>query len=412
MFYKTLLAASCACTLVAAQLYGAPPAAALPQVKTSAEFAKPMTEAVELVKARQYSPALKKVNQVAALASTQAERLSVEQLRTAIYSGLGRTNDLIVSLERQLKIGGLPTSTVKAHRKTLAGLYEKSGGHEKAMSLTRAFLKDYGGSPDQYAFVASDALDRDDYTSAIRYAEKAIAGAKAAGKDVPDAWRQIVMGARYKSGDQEGYYRAVENAAGEAPKADYFRILSQYARQAPGFHQADHQLDIYRALAAAGVPLSPDERADMAERALSRGLGNEAAQIMAPLAHSGYAGIDATKVERLKRLKARIDADAARASERLLATSASAKGPSLVTIGEAYSAAGQHDAARKALRQALDGGNLKAEELGYAKLQLGIAQFRGGEEALARKTWAGIESTDGSQRLARLWSAISKSSVS
>ncbi len=217
MLYKTLLAASCACTLIIAPLYGAAPAAALPQVKTSAEFAKPMTEAVELVKARQYSPALKKVNQVAALASTQAERLSVEQLRTAIYSGLGRTNDLIVSLERQLKIGGLPISTVKAHRKTLAGLYEKSGGHEKAMSLTRAFLKDYGGSPDQYAFVASDALDRDDYTSAIRYAEKAIAGAKATGKDVPDAWRQIVMGARYKSGDLEGYYRAVEKAAGEAP---------------------------------------------------------------------------------------------------------------------------------------------------------------------------------------------------
>jgi hypothetical protein len=43
-----------------------------------------------------------------------------------------------------------------------------------------------------------------------------------------------------------------------------------------------------------------------------------------------------------------------------------------------------------------------------AKLRLGIAQFRAGDAAAARKTWAEIEGENGAAWLARCWTAISK----
>src|SRR5689334_22901234 len=89
---------------------------AAPQVETSEAFGRPMSEAVRLVKAKKFAEALVKVNAAAPNAKTQAERLAIEQLRTAIYTGLGRTPDLIRSLEAQLAIGGLPSATTRSHR--------------------------------------------------------------------------------------------------------------------------------------------------------------------------------------------------------------------------------------------------------------------------------------------------------
>src|SRR5690348_5812634 len=169
----------------------AQPAAAAPQVKTSEKFGKPMSEAVSLVKARKFREALGKVEQASPLAASRSERLAVEQMRTAIYSGLGRRADLIKSLEAQLSIGGLPVSTVKAHRKTLASLYAKEDNDAKAVSLTKDFIKDYGGSADQYAFVASYELRRKNYEEAIGYAKKAINEAKASGRMPNETWRKL-----------------------------------------------------------------------------------------------------------------------------------------------------------------------------------------------------------------------------
>src|SRR5689334_18726667 len=130
--FKRRLAIAFLALLSTGALTSAATAPAEAQLKTSERFGKPMNEAVSLVKARKYSEALAKVDQAAPLAKSPAEKLSVEQMRTAIYSGLGRTPELIKSLEAQLAIGGLPASTVRAHRLTLAGLYGKVNNDAKA----------------------------------------------------------------------------------------------------------------------------------------------------------------------------------------------------------------------------------------------------------------------------------------
>ena len=415
MIRNAILKAARTGLLLAAVISASPlvvPATASPQVKTSAKFAEPMNEAVDLVKSRKFSAALPKVEQAAPLAKSRGERLAIEQLRTAIYSGLGRTADLIKSLESQLDIGGLPTATVKAHKLTLAGLYNKQNNDAKAVEITREYIDAYGGKPDQYAFVAGYELKKKKYSEALRYAEKAIDAARSSKSPVPEAWRQIIMRAEFERGNLDGYYSAVEQAAAAHPKAEYFRVLPERAAREPRFNRTLHQLLIYRAMDAGNVSLTPQEQADMGERAFTRGLPEEAAEALKALAASNYKGIDASKIDRLKRMRTQIVAEAkADLDRRASAAKSSAKGAPFVVLGEAYSVAGNQLRAIDSIQQALTFQDLDAGEADFARLQLGIAQFRAGKADTARQTWSGIKSDNGAASLARLWRLISRSKL-
>jgi len=390
----------------------AQPAIAEPQVKTSEKFGKPMSEAVDLVKGRKYREALAKVDQAAPLAQSRGERLAVEQMRTAIYSGLGKQDELIKSLEAQLAIGGLPAATLKAHRQTIAGLYANKNDDAKAAALTKDLIKDYGGSADQFAYVASYELKHKNYADALAYANKAISSSKAVGKKPQEAWRKLVMRAEFDRGNLPGYYAAVEQTAAEHPKPEYLRILIERAQKDQRFNTRTHKLDVYRALEAANVKLDAAQRADMVEMAYSRGLPDEALAAMKPLAASGFKGIDASRVSRLKKMSEQISADAKGALDRHTArASSSGRGDAYVRLGETYLAQDDPAKAVEAIRQGIAKGDLDPGETAYASLQLGIALHHAGKEEEARKTWAGVKSDNGAATLAKAWSLMSKANL-
>lgn len=116
----------CIADAAAAAVTAEPTVNALPR-KASREFAVPFTQARDLITMKQYADALPMLDKAEPYAADASQRLAVEQLRTAVYSGLDQKRDLLLSLEKQLASGALPLNMIEEHCATLQGLKAMQG---------------------------------------------------------------------------------------------------------------------------------------------------------------------------------------------------------------------------------------------------------------------------------------------
>lgn len=386
--------------------------AAYAQNKTSKEFGQPFNEARTLIQAKNFTGALPKIEQAAPHAKSPAEKLAVEQLRTAVYAGTGNKQKLITSLEAQLALGGLPAETVKSHKRTILGLYGEVGNDAKALSLTKEFLNAYGGDSALYAFVGSRAFQAKNYADAIEYSGKAIDQARKEGKRPDERWFNIEARSYFDQGQMDKYYASLERAAAVYPKDDYFKALIQRAEKAPKFSRIESELDLYRAQVAAGLKLTDAEQFRMGEAAYSARLPAEAEIYMKPLADKGYIGgpndKNATRNKKLwTDIQTQAKAEKGGGIEGSIKDAEKAStGAVFADVGEAYFGLGDYAKAAELIQKGIDKGGMKPEELANAQLRLGIAQYKGGQKDAAKKTWAAIKSENGAQELGKVWTLI------
>lgn len=388
--------------------------AAYAQAKAKREFAEPFTQARDMITAKNFSGALPLIDKAAPHAADNAQRLAVEQLRTAVYAGTNDTRKLITSLEKQLEIGGLPANMVKSHKATIMGLYAQVGNDAKALQLTKEYVNQYGGTSQQFAYLASSSLKANDRSGAISYGTKAIEQSRAEGKAPREQLYNIVMKAHYDSEDLDSYYKVLEQAALVYPKDTYWKALIIRAEKAPKFNRQELTHDIFRAMEAAGVTLTNTEKLQMAEQAFTRGMAVEAESTLKPLFAAGtIGGADDKNATRNQRLYDSIveGANADRAGgldDSLAEAEAATDGVIYTAIGEAYIGLGEYDKAVELIQKGIDKGGLKPNELAMAQLHKGIAQFKGGNTSAARSTWGAIESDNGAKELAHNWTLISR----
>lgn len=384
------------------------------QQEAKREFAEPFMQAREMITNQNYSGALPLLDQAAPHAADNAQRLAVEQLRTAVFAGTNDNRKLITSLETQLSIGGLPANMVKNHKATIMGLYAQVGNDAKALQLTKEYVNQYGGTAQQYAYLASSSLRAGDRAGAIRYGQQAIEQSRAEGKAPREQLYNIVMKAHYDSEDLDSYYRVLEQAAMVYPKETYWKALIVRAEKAPAFNRQQMTHDIYRAMDAAGVTLTTTERLSMAEQAFTRGMAVEAESVIKPMFDNGEIGgaedQNATRNQRLyDSIKEAADADRAGGLDDSLAEAEAASTGTIYTaIGEAYIGLGQYDRAVELIQQGIDKGGLEPTELAMAYLHKGIAQFKGGNAGAARTSWGEVDATNGAEELAHNWTLISR----
>ena len=139
----------------------------------------------------------------------------------------------------------------------------------------------------------------------------------------------------------------------------------------------------------------------------SRGLPNEALQLLETAVASGEMATQEDK-DNLDKAKSRIAGDKAGLTKE--ASEALAKGDTsyLAKLGEAYLSYGDYPKAIETLQAALSKGIASPEETAFARLHLGIAQYRAGQADAARTTWAEVKSDNGTTILAQNWTLISK----
>ncbi len=388
--------------------------AAYAQAKAKKEFVENYNAAQEALKAKNWAVAIQKADAATPHAADNQQKSALFSVRIAAHHGAGRKADLIKAIEGQMALGGLDAATTKRHRESLMGLYAEVGNEAKAAELIKAYVGDYGGTSTQYAWLAQRALTAKNHDEAISNAQKAIDASRKEGKKPSDRFYNIKLNAYVGKNDMPGYYKTLEEVAPQYPKDIYFRPLIDRAAKDPKFSRQATQLDIYRAYVASGIELKPDEKVLMAEQAYARAMAVEAESIIDPLVKSGaIGGASDRNAERNKRLIASI-ATAAKedksgglaASEREAA--AAPTGSIYVSTGESYIGMGDYAKAVDLIKKGLDKGQMSADEEAFARLRLGVAQFKAGQKDAARSTWGEIKSDNGAESLAKAWIAISR----
>ena len=396
--------------MTAAALVATAPAQAQ---QTSAAFGKPYAEATTAVKSKDWATALAKANEAAPNAKSPKEKLAVENIKLAVAAGKGDKKGQIASLEA-LNGMGLDAASVRRNKETLAGLYSQTGDKAKATALTKEIVAAGGGSSQQLAFLASNALGAKDYAGAVSYAQKAIDASRKAGARPDEKMYNIIMKAFYDQGKMTEYYDVLVKAAADYPKPQYIKAVIDRAEKAPKYDRNTFTLDQMRAYEFASIPQADKDRLLMAEQALTRGMDAEALAIAKPLFDGGkFGGATDKNLTRNANLYKRIQTDAAAAKAGGLAkdeaaAAAAPNGLALIKVGERYIGAG--DAAKGAtlIQAGITKGNLKPEEIAAAQFHLGYAQFKAGKKEDARKTWSAIKAENGAQELAQAWTILSR----
>lgn len=389
--------------------------AAYAQAKAKKEFVENYNKAQEALKAKNWSAAVASADAATPHAADNAQKSALLSIKIAAAHGGGKKADLVKAIEAQMALGGLDAATTKRNREVLMGTYAELGNEAKAVELTKAYINDYGGNSTQFAWLAQRSLDGKDYGGAITNAQKAIDAARKEGKKPSATYYNIKLNSYVAQKDMDAYYKTLEEVAPLYPRDIYFRPLIDKATKDAKFSRQAAQLDIYRAYMASGViQLKPEEQVLMAEQAYARAMSIEAEKILDPLVKAGTIGGSADKnAERNKRLIASIQTAAKQDKDGALAESekeaaAAPTGAIFVATGESYYGAGDYAKAAELIKKGLDKGSLKPEDEAFARLRLGMAQFKAGQKDAARTTWSAIKADNGAESLARAWIAISK----
>jgi hypothetical protein len=381
----------------------------------SKQMAGPMNEARTAAVAKDWTTAKAKLDVAATFAKTPQDTLALEQLRYIVADGLGDAQGKVRAIEAVLATNLLAGEELKKYKAGLPPAYLQAGDEKKAIALTKSFIDEYGGTHAQYISIANEALKANDGATAVAYANKAIESARTGGGKAPESYYRLQLRALNQTKELDKYYATIETLIAEYPKDEYWKELITGAQRAPGYQAAasDVRLDVYRALAAAGVKLTPDEKANMAGEALKRVLPAETVAIMQPLYASGELG--GASDANAARHKATFDEATKKAAAEKSGLAQEekevvAKGDaaSLAALGEVYMAYGDYAKAIDFIQKGLAKGIADVGKADMAKLHLGMAQHRSGQKDAARATWAEIKADNGAAMLARSWTLISK----
>jgi hypothetical protein len=390
------------------------PAATAQELKAKKEFADNFKAASDALTAKNFALALQKADAALPHAENNIQKCAVEQVRTAAYYAQKQHAKLIASAESAISLGCITGAQLKNYKQMLAGAHAEAGNEAKAVQLTKQFVDEYGGDSTQYAFLAKRELDAKNFSGAVSYAQKAIDQAAREGKRPSDTWYNIQLTAHMNAGNMDEYYETLERVAPILKKEIYWKPLIERARNEPKFKSQEAMVDMLRTMVEAGVTLTPQQQIDLGEQAFNRGSTVEAEKTLEPLVKAGaYGGGSDPRADRNKRLfdsiKNGAKADLAgglEQSEKDAATKST--GVAYVATGEAYLGAGKYAKAVELIQKGIEKGQMEPGETALAKLRLGIAQFKAGDEDAARKTWSEIKADNGAAWLARCWTAISK----
>ncbi|MEQ1782615.1 MAG: hypothetical protein ABMA14_14730 [Hyphomonadaceae bacterium] len=378
-----------------------PPAAAGPVL--TKQMVKPYNEAITAIQAKDYATAQAKITEASAQAKTPVDKGQVERLKLQVAIDTKNAAQQIASVNTLLTSGTLGADEVKQYKGALSGMYSAAGDETNALVALRAYVDEFNSTPDNLISIADKASKQNDFATAATYAEKAIAASTSA-TGAPETWYRLYMRSLQQSGQEDKYYSVMETVVVKFPKEEYWRFLLGRAQKEPKFSN-DMYLDLYRALQEAGAKLTPQERSKAADEAMRRGLPGEALTLLESANARGEVTSDFDK-KNLAQARSQSASDKAGLAKDTKDALAKGDATRLALTGEAQLSYGDNAKAVELLKAAIAKGISDPAKLAATKLHLGIAQYRAGDTAGAKATWAEVQSDDGAGRLARSWVLI------
>jgi tetratricopeptide (TPR) repeat protein len=373
-----------------------------------AEIGKPLQAARDLIKAQKFKEALAKLREAEAVPNRTAyENFVLEQMRASAASQAGDYDQAIKSFQALIASGRLPEAEQGRYAANVAALYYRTKDYGNAANWAARALKSNPGDQATRTLMIQSYYLAGDYAAASREALADIQAAERAGQTPPEDKLQLLANvAARNGGDRSAYIAALERLVAYYPKREYWADLLRRIESKPGF-SSRLTLDVLRLKLATKTMNGATDYFEMAQLALQEGQAAEAKKVLDEGFAAGVLG-KGPEAERHQRLLALATQRANEATAMLKNAEAEAAaekdGNTLVRIGLAYTALGQHDKGIALMQQGIAKGGLKRPH--DANLHLGIALLRAGQKGRAAQVLKTVGGTDGTADLARLWMRV------
>lgn len=375
-------------------------------VQVSKDIVQPLNEARNAIVAKDWATAKAKLDVAGTKVKTPTDKAQLDRLKLAVAAETKDGAQQVTLINSLIASGTLTPDEIKLYKGALAKAHTDAGDAAGSLAAARAYVDAYGGTGDDLIRLADQYSKANDHANAVVFANKAILAARASGKP-PESWYRLLMRTHQQLKQNAEYYDVLAQSLADYPSEQNWKLYIARAQNEPKFSKATH-LDLYRTLMAAGVKLSPQEKGQAIREAMtSRGLPNEALQLLEPAVASGELA-SAEDKENLAKAKSRVTEDKAGLAKETAEAMAKGDASYMAKLGEAHMSYGDYAKAIEVLQASLNKGIADPEEAAFARLHLGIAQFRAGQADAARATWAEVKSDNGATSLAQSWTLISK----
>jgi tetratricopeptide (TPR) repeat protein len=388
-----------------ASLSPSAPVYAQQKQQNSPALAKPLKEAQDDIKAKNYSSAISKLKAAESVSGkTPYDQYLINDMLTYSYIKTNNLADAEKSMEAEVDSGFVPAAEMNSKIKALAEINYQLKNYDKAIDYGNRAIK--GGFADEamHQLVGQSYYLKGDWKNTLKFESDMADSEIKAGQTPKQETLELILSSCVKLNDTACENRALERMVTYYPKPDFWYQLLYTERQAVSGNDAD-TLQVYRLMFDVDVLKNADDYSEMASLAMDAGSPGEARAVL----ERGFSKNVFTE-QRVKDREQRMLDKAKQSSTSDQATlpklqaeaDAASTGAKNYGVGLAYYGYGQYDKAIDQLTKALSKGGLKSQE--QAQLLLGIAQLKGGHKDDAVKTFKSVKGDDQNlDRLANLW---------
>ncbi len=388
---------------VALNTVAVPPAYAADEKKVSAKVGKPLQEAMQLAKSKDFKGAMAKLGEARAAAKKGSfDEYKVNEITSYVAFNTGDTTTAVKALDSNLDSAEATAEDKKRILDQLAKFEYQSKDYPSAIKYGQRYLKDVGSNLDIALLVAQAYYLEKDYPQAISATQSLIRMANQAGQTEKKEWLDLLRSAQQLSGKDEDAAATLQALLVKYPSPEYWRDTF-IIEQNKGRGSERKSLETLRLKMLTGV-LKDSEYMDMAELAFASGFPGDAKMILEKGFANKVLGVGPTK-DRENRLLAKAQTDSAADQKSLPAfekeAGAMASGDADVKLGYAYATYGDYEKGIEAIKRGLKKGKLKAED--EAHLLLGVTYFNAKKTSDAIAQFKAIPADSKLSSIAKLW---------
>ena len=399
---KVLVTCALALSLGATTLTGVLVPTAAHAEKFSKAVGEPLQAAQASIKKKQWTQALGSIKQAQAVTGKTAfEEYTINELLGYVLLQTGDSAGAVKAYEANLP--QTPPDQLPARVKALAQLNAKAKNFPKAIEYGNRWIKASPGDTDAYYLVAQAYYQAQDCKNTVRVLGQGMDVARKNGQPVKENWLDMQLYCQDKLDDKEGLAETREQLVRNNPSRENWDNLLTTLYTNPnnddlttlGYFRLGSDLDVLK---------KPDHYFELAQMSIEGKVPGEAVTALEK-GIKNKVFTEKRDQERSTRLltNAKAQADATKAELPKLEQDArvAKTGEADVTLGMAYTSAGQYDKAVEALQRGLQKGAGKRTD--EANIMLGRAYLKLKQKDAARRAFKAVPDDSKLARVAELY---------
>ncbi|MCE3261737.1 MAG: hypothetical protein K0R43_816 [Pseudoduganella sp.] len=353
-----------------------------------------------LLDAKKYAEVTALLDQADALPNKSGfEQYIINRMRLAVAVSSNDKAKLKEMLEYTINSGRLEKDEKAKFLQALAGTYQEEKNYPKVIENLRKY-GELTGDPKVPRQIMQFRFESGDYKGVQADLLKKVADGIQNNQPVSREELHMLADTSNRLKDKENYLTALEGLVRWHPRDRYWSDML-YRTRGKENYSTRFSADIIRLQKVATTKMDEQDYLELAEVDQLEGQFIEGKAVL----DAGIANGAVKMTDKVKKLKAQLDKQAADDTKSIAASEASARkaknGTGLVNLGYAFVTMGQFDKGIALIQEGIAKGGLKNAE--DAKLRLGYSYAMAGKKEEAIKILETVQGADGRADLARYW---------